>query len=117
MRLKMRIVTGIVLAMGMALSLSAKTKDATEGDASPAHKPGKLSHLMPFHKSSKHTEKESGGTLATEAKSEVRRHTNGFPEADKRGPEYQPQVANQQWADDNWKTARNKDTFKKVDSK
>jgi hypothetical protein len=98
----------------MALSLSAKTKDETEGDGSTAHKPGKLSHLMPFHKSVK---KDQSGTLATASKSEVKRHTNGFPEADKKEAKYQPQTSNKEWADDNWKTSRNKDTFKQVETK
>jgi hypothetical protein len=115
MRLKMRVVAGIVLVTGMALSLPAATKDDTASDASGAKKPSKLSHLLPFHKSAK--KEQSGGTLATAGKSEVRKHTNGFPEPDKKGAQYQPQASNKEWADDNWKTARNKDTFKQADSK
>ena len=53
-------------------------------------KPGKLSHLFMFHKNTKKIRLTP--TLATAAKSEVRRHTNGFPEADKKDAKYQPQT-------------------------
>ncbi len=115
MRLKMRLVAGLVVVTAMALSLPAKTKDEAESDGSPAHKHGKISHLLPFHKSVKKDHSE--GTLATAGKSEVRRHTNGFPEADKKEAKYQPQTSNKEWADDNWKTSRNKDTFKQIETK
>ena len=113
MRLEMRVLAGMIVVTGMALSLPAKTKNYSSKDEG-ARKPSKLSHLMPFHKSThKGTTKDpKEGTLATAAQSEVKKHTNGFPEADKKGPENQPQATNRQWADDNWKTSRNKDTFK-----
>jgi hypothetical protein len=116
MRLKMRVLAGMIVVLGLALSLPAKTKDVSKDEG--ARKPSKLSHLMPFHKSThKATKDHAEGTLATAAQSEVRRHTNGFPEADKKGPENQPQATNQQWADDNWKTSQNKDTFKHIETK
>jgi hypothetical protein len=114
MRLKMRLVAGLVVVTAMAVSLPAKTKDDT-GDGSTAPKPSKLSHLNPFHKSAK--KDPADATLATAGKSEVKKHTNGFPEADKKEAKYQPQTSNKEWADDNWKTSRNKDTFKQVETK
>ena len=114
MRLKMRVVAGIVVISAMALSLPAKTKDESDDEGAGARKPGKLSHLFMFHKSSKKDQPES---KSAETKPQVRRHTNGFPEADKKGAEFQPQTTNAQWADDIWKTSRNKDTFKQVDQK
>lgn len=115
MRLKMRVLAGMIVVMGLALSLPAKTKKDSKDEGSGTRKPSKISHLNPFHKSAKKDKSE--GTLATAAQSEVKRHTNGFPEADKKGAEYQPQATNRQWADDNWKTSQNKDTFKHIETK
>jgi hypothetical protein len=115
MRLKMRVVAGMIVVTGLALSLPAKTKDDSKDEGSGVRKPSKLSHLYMFHKRTKKDQAE--GTLATAAKSEVKRHTDGFPEADKRGAENQPQATNRAWADDNWKTSRNKDTFKQTETK
>jgi len=114
MRLKMRIVAGMVVISAMALSLPAKTKDDFDDEGAGAKKPGKLSHLFMFHKSSN---KQHAEGKSAEPKSRVIRHTNGFPESDKKGSEFQPQTTNSQWADDIWKTSRNKDTFKQVEKK
>jgi hypothetical protein len=111
----MRVVAGIVLVSAMALSLAAKTKDETDDQSAATHKPGKLSHLLMFHKSSK--KDTTGETKSAAAKPAVHKHTNGFPEADKKGAENQPQTTNKEWADEIWKTSRNKDTFKQADTK
>jgi hypothetical protein len=114
MRLNMRILAGIVVIWAMALSLPAKTKDDSEDEGAGAKKPGKLSHLFMFHKSSN---KEYAEAKPAAPKARGERHADAFPEPHKRGPENQPQTTNSQWADDTWKTSRNKDTFKQIEKK
>ncbi len=109
MRLTLRLAIGILAVTGMALSLSAKASDDSQGDGSTAKKPGKMSQLFMFHRSS------SKDTHSSKT-SEVKKHTNGFPEGDKKSPEYQPQNAKHTPVDDMFKTTANKDTFKKVDA-
>lgn len=108
MRLKTKLAVGILAVSGMAFSLSAKASDAPGDDGSTAKKPGKFSQLFMFHKS---PSKETHSSRTTD----TRKHTNGFPEADKRGPEYQPQNVKHSPVDDMFKTTENRDTFKKAE--
>ncbi len=108
MRFTMRLATGILAVSAMALSLSAKASDASGDEGSTAKKPGKLSQLFMFHRS---PSKETHSSKT----SDVKKHTNGFPEADKKSPEYQPQNAKHTPVDDMFKTTANKDTFKKAE--
>lgn len=108
MRIKTKLAVGILAVSGMALSLSAKASDAPGDEGSTAKKPGKMSQLFMFHRSPSKTTHSSKTT-------EVKKHTNGFPEADKRAPEYQPQNAKHTPVDDMFKTTANKDTFKKAE--
>lgn len=114
MRLNQRLLAGIVLVSAMALSVQAKPKADADDESTPAHKPGKLSHLMFFHKSggSKRAASETKPAASTTM---MKKHTDGFPEAVKKDAKYQPQN-DQGWANDAWKTARNKDSFKQGDS-
>jgi hypothetical protein len=111
MRLKTRLAVGVLAVTGMAFSLSAKPGDAPGDESATAKKPGKMSQLFMFHKSPK--KEQPSKTTPT---SEVKKHTNGFPEADKKSPEYQPQNVKHSPVDDMFKTTENKDTFKKVDA-
>jgi hypothetical protein len=111
MRLKTKLAVGILAVSGMALSLPAKPTDATGDEGATAKKPGKISQLFMFHKSPKKDQPSK-----TTSTSEVKKHTNGFPEADKKSPEYQPQNGKHSPVDDMFKTTENRDTFKKVDS-
>ncbi len=108
MRLTMRVAVGILAVSGMALSLSAKASDAPGDESSTAKKPSKMSQLFSFHKS------PAKDTHASKT-SEVKKHTNGFPEGDKKSPEYQPQNVKHSPVDDMFKTTENKDTFKKAE--
>ena len=109
MRLKMRLAVGMLVVSGIAFSMPAD--DQTQSDGSAA-KPGKVSHLFMFHKTTKKTDTSSKPA----AKPQVT-HTDGFPEPDKKGAQFQPQKSNDEWAGDMWKTSHNKDTFKQVDAK
>jgi len=109
MRFTMRLAVGILAVSGMAVSLSAKASDAPGEEGSTGKKPSKMSQLFSFHKSS------TKDTHASKT-SEVKKHTNGFPEGDKKAPEYQPQNAKHSLVDDMFKTTANKDTFKKADA-
>ena len=108
MRLKTKLAVGILAVSGMALSLSANAGDAPGADSSTAKKPGKFSQLFMFHKS---PNKETHSSRTTDTK----KHTNGFPEADKKGQEFQPQFEKHSAVDDMFKTTANKDTFKKAE--
>jgi hypothetical protein len=109
MRLKTKLAVGILAVSAMAVSLSAKPGDATGDEGGTAKKPGKISQLFMFHRSPKKDQ-------PSKTTSEVKKHTNGFPEADKKSPEYQPQNGKHSPVDDMFKTTENRDTFKKVDS-
>jgi len=111
MRLKVKLAVGILAVSAMAFSLSAKPADAPGDEGATAKKPSKMSQLFSFHRSPKKDEPSK-----TTSTSSVKKHTNGFPEADKKGPEYQPQNEKHSAVDDMFKTAENKDTFKKVDN-
>lgn len=111
MRLRKKLAVGILAASGMALSLSAKASEAPGDEGATAKKPSKMSQLFMFHRSPK---KEQ--PFKASSTSEVKKHTNGFPEADKKSPEYQPQNGKHSPVDDMFKTGANKDTFKKVDA-
>jgi hypothetical protein len=110
MRLKTKLAVGILAVSGMALSLPAKPADATGDEGATAKKPGKISQLFMFHRSPR---KDQPSKTSSSAE---KKHTNGFPEADKKSPEYQPQNVKHSPVDDMFKTTANKDTFKKADT-
>ena len=70
----------------------------------------------PFHRSQKDPETDVPAT--EKAKPEPKhRHTNGFPEADKKDAKFQPQNEKQWWGDSAWKTPRNEETWKQAQTK
>ena len=110
MRLTMRLAVGLLLVSGAAFSTPAD--DQAQSEASTAAKPGKLGHLFMFHKTTRRTDTSSKSTAA---KPQALKHTDGFPEPDKKGAQYQPQTVDNQIVGEMWKTNRNKDTFKQQD--
>jgi hypothetical protein len=113
MRLKMQVMIGILMAFGLS-ALQAQTQEAAPREDS-GKKPGMFSRM--FHKDSSSKKDASKSEDKDHLKADNRKHTNGFPEKDKKGLAYQPQSTDDKWIDEAWKTSRNKDTFKKVDDK
>ena len=93
--------------VGAALSLPAPAH------ASLSSLKTKMAHMFKGNSSDKKTtEDATSETPATTPPPDAKKHTNGFPEADKRGPKYQPQSEPQWWGDKVWKTDSNKDAWK-----
>jgi hypothetical protein len=111
MQLKTKLAVGILVVSGMAFSLTAKPGDAPGDEGSTAKKPSKMSQLFSLHKSPK--KDQPSKTTSTSA---VKKHTNGFPEGDKKAAEFQPQNEKHSPVDDMFKTTANRDTFKKADA-
>jgi hypothetical protein len=63
---------------------------------------------MPFRNSNKKEKTEEA--KPEKPASETRKHTDGFPEADKKLSSEQPQFQN--WGNSIWKTSSNKDSWK-----
>ena len=101
----------MLIVSGFAFGMPAD--DPSQSDSTAA-KPGKLGHLFMFHKTTKKADTSSKSQAA--AKPAIK-HTDGFPEPDKKGAQYQPQTVDNEWVGDVWKTSRNKDTFKQTDAK
>ncbi len=72
----------------------------------------KMSHMFKGTHSGKRASDEAPAEKPAKTNTAVeRKHTNGFPEADKRDPKYQPQ--SDTWlAEKPWKTNSNKDSWK-----
>jgi hypothetical protein len=91
--------------MGAALSLPTPAH-ATLSDVKT-----KMVHMFKGNGSKKKATEAASEKPATPPAAE-HKHTNGFPEPDKLGPQYQPQSEPQWWGDKAWKTNSNKDTWK-----
>src|SRR5215831_5251940 len=101
MRLKTRIALGALTAVSLALPAVAFPMPKLH---------------MPFHKGVKQPETDVPATekAAPEPK---HRHTDGFPEKDKKGAEHQPQSEKTWWGDSVWKTSRSEDSWKQAQTK
>jgi len=105
MRLKSLMLGAVV--MGAALSFPTPAH-ATLSDVKT-----KLAHMFKGNDSKKKTsEAAASDKTAQTPPAIVHKHTNGFPEPDKLGPQYQPQSEPKWWGDQVWKTNTNKDSWK-----
>jgi hypothetical protein len=101
MRLNIRIALGALAVLSLTLPASAFPKPKFH---------------MPFHKAVKQPETDVPETEKSTA-APPRRHTNGFPEADKKGGQYQPQSEKTWWGDSVWKTNRSEESWKQTQTK
>jgi hypothetical protein len=94
-RVAVGILGGILLSSAFAVPASALPK-----------------FLPKFHKSAKKAKTEAEDSDRA-PKAENKKHTDGFPEGDKKGAIYQPQFA-PWYGDQEWKTSSNKAAWEKA---
>jgi hypothetical protein len=102
MRLKSFLLAVPMFAMALSLPVPAR--------AGLTSMKAKMAHM--FKGDKKASDDAKAEKPAKAAAAPERKHTNGFPEKDKPGANYQPQSEPQWWGDKVWKTNANKDTWK-----